>query len=68
MTMTRYPNGYGLRESPPECMESVDQVDCPCCQGDGENGFGAGMEADAVTCQVCQGWGYFVVSIPVRKP
>ena len=64
MTTTNYPNGHGLREKPPQCQQTPATVECPCCKAQQEHPFGAGMDADAVTCQVCNGYGYLIVSIP----
>ena len=61
--MTSYPNGYGLRERPPECESRPTRVDCPCCDGLGEHSFGAGMDADGVDCQVCEGAGELALSV-----
>ena len=63
MTLTSYSNGYGLRESPPHCQERPSRVDCPCCGGSGEHTFGAGMDADGVTCSVCKGAGELALSV-----
>ena len=69
MTMTYYANGYGLRERPPECEPLEEHsgktiIHCPCCDGRAEHAHGAGMDADCVTCEPCEGWGYFHVSVP----
>ena len=65
MTLRVYPTGYGLREPVPEC-QPIDQVDCPCCEGAGEHSYGQGMDADAVTCRVCDGYGYLITSLPTK--
>ena len=44
--LTRYANGYGLRERPPECAAPPREVNCTCCGGSGEHLFVDGMEAD----------------------
>ena len=62
MTMTSYPQGYGRRDPVPECMDLPVKLECPCCHGTGEHEYGAGMDADAVTCSVCDGWGELQVS------
>ena len=62
MTQVSYPQGYGRRDPVPECVEWQDRIDCPCCKGTGEHGYGAGMDADSVDCVVCGGWGQLAVS------
>ena len=66
MTATVYPNGYGKRERPPECSPLPLVIECPCCQGRQEHGYGHGMDADALTCSTCNGYGY--LTITTSKP
>ena len=64
MTMTTYTTGYGKREQFPQCAPAPQRVECPCCHGNQEHPFGQGLDADAATCSVCNGFGYLDVSIP----
>ena len=66
MATTTYPNGYGRRDPVPHCVQPLQEIQCYCCKGDGEHSYGAGMDSDAVTCQVCQGYGYLLVRVPYR--
>ena len=64
MTMTRYANGYGLKENPPQCSPSPTTMECTCCHGAQEHPYGAGMDADAVPCIACNGYGYLETCAP----
>ena len=39
-------------------------VACPCCEGDGEHGFGAGMDLESAPCDYCFGMGWVRVLLP----
>ena len=62
MAIVQHPNGYGLRESPPECRQRPERVPCPCCGGHGEHAYGEGMDADTAPCRACRGYGELTVS------
>ena len=66
MTMVEYPRGYGRRDPVPDCAPTPRRVDCTCCAGHGEHEYGRGMDADAVDCSTCNGWGYFVAIAGAR--
>ena len=59
MTMVEYPRGYGRRDPVPVCDYIPRTLDCPCCKGQAEHSYGAGMDSDAVDCTPCAGSGYF---------
>ena len=59
MPMIEYPRGFGRRDPIPVCDPIKETAECPCCKGAGDHSYGAGMDADAVDCVPCAGWGHF---------